>query len=178
MKFNFKLFGREVGIIASSRKVCREPVQGVTNRTMDGLFVVFLDYDEIPVEWLEGELNSLQDEFNLGDFHVFKSSDTNHHAVCFDKVTRETYQRILSRSSCDPYYKKVPFVFGKRLGTLRASSKKGKSIIYYKALKGHINEYFMSTAHKKFFSGHHKEMCFTKKNEDGLTGLIMASYKI
>lgn len=181
MRFNFEFFGREFGLIFSSRKTLKTPVAGVTNRTLDGMFVVFLDYDEIPYDWLAPELIALQEEFDLGTLHILKSGAENWHVVGFEKLTREEYQAVLSRSSCDPYFKKIPYIYGKRLNTLRLTRKGALTdmpIRHYATLKRKPEKQrVISQAHMNLFAMYYG-IKRVWKNTDGFTQLIMARYKI
>lgn len=156
MKLNFDVFGFQFGFLAGVRRKRKEPVAGVTNRTADGYYVPFLDYDEMPLDWIEGELSAMQDEFKLGDFYVFESGAHHYHVVGFDKMTRDGYEQLLARSSCDRDYKKVPFAWGRRVATLRVTDKGGRAIRFLKVVSTgdwNFQRWEQSRAHKLFFEG-------------------------
>lgn len=180
MKLNFELFGREYGLMALTRNKTKQPVAGVTNRTKDGYYVLFLDYDGMPLDWVMDELAAIGDEYRLGDVMVFKSSADHYHVVGFDKLTRDEYQSILNRSSCDPQYKKVPFTWGRRVATLRATPKNGRDIEYVTRgeaplLSNTLRE--KSSAHRTFFEGRYGIKA-PQGRYDNEEELIIARYTI
>lgn len=157
MKANFELFGFEFGLMLGARRKMKQQIAGVTNRTKDGFYVLFLDYDGIPLDWVEDEVAAIGAENRLGDVYIFESGKDHYHVVGFDKLTREEYERILHRSSCDPQYKRVPFAWGRRVATLRATPKNGRDIKFVqhgRAPEGEANFFReKSRAHKIFFEG-------------------------
>lgn len=177
MKANFELFGYEFGLMLSGRKKRKAPIGGITNRTKDGMYVVFLDYDMMPQEWVTSELLAIQKEFKLSDFLILQSSKESFHAVTFDKVTRERYEQILHRSSCDPGYKKVPWIFGRRVNVLRVTEKKGVQIRHVDTLKSDFNVREKSLAHAQFFCNMYS-LPLPNGRYDGGVDLIMARYSV
>lgn len=105
------------------RKFEGKQMIGYTNRCIDGKYIVFLDYDDMEWDWVADELKRLQDDFELSDFWIFKSSGISYHAVCFDKVTLKEYILILKNSSCDINYQGVPLKYGQKIWTLRLTAK-------------------------------------------------------
>lgn len=179
MKLHFEIFGREFGFLFGTRKKLQEPIAGITNRTQDGYYILFLDYDEIPYDWLLGELEDIQNEYLLSDLFVFESTKDHFHVICFDKLTREEYQEILFRSSCDPQYKKIPFTWGRRVATLRVTEKQGNKIIHHSTITSDtmVSRREKSNAHRMFFEkiyGIEAPRGRYDTNED----VIMAKYKI
>lgn len=179
MKLNLKLFGFELGAMVSVRRERTEPVAGVTNRCSDGMYVTFLDYDCIPEDWLVSELESLQTEYGLGPLHVMSSGEEKWHVVGFDKLTRDEYEDLLSRSSCDRVYKKVPFTWGRRVATLRVTPKHGRTIEYVRTIAPIVKLFSRekSTAHAQLFA---KLYGIAPENGeyDDSTETIMARYVI
>jgi hypothetical protein len=178
MRINFQAFGIEIGAILNARRVLRTPIAGITNRCSDGKYITFLDYDNIPYEWLKDELLAIQKEFDLKQIYLFKSSEESFHVICFEKMNREEYEKILHRSSCDPGYKKVPWAWGKRVATLRVSEKRGTTPTFMELLdRDAIPSRELSTAHIKFFEKNYKieTPCGM---QDGNEELIMARYRI
>lgn len=186
MKFNFEIFGHQFGVMVMTRKTLKQPVAGVTNRTHDGYYVPFLDYDGIPLDWLEGELESMQEQYALGDLYVFESSARHYHVVGFDKMTRSEYQDLLARSSCDRQYHRVPFTWGARVATLRVTEKHGRGIVFKKVVEtmdttlsrtpaNYRRE--KSLAHKKFFEGQYAIEAPTGRY-DNYADVIIAKYQI
>jgi hypothetical protein len=118
MYFKFELFGYSIAI--NGQKPRTKDIYGYTNRCDDGKFIIFLDYDDLPIEWIKKELISLQETFEyLGDFYLLKSSECGNHAVCFSKINMTQLMMILYNSSVDIGFIRIPFQLGKRLLTLR-----------------------------------------------------------
>lgn len=178
MKINLSLFNIEIGIIASARKKRTETVKGITNRCEDGKYILFLDYDNIPYEWLKDELKAIQIEFSIKELFVMKSSKDSYHIISFEKMTRETYEQILHRSSCDKGYKTIPFIWGKKLNTLRISEKNGKKPEFFDYLnyRSLIMDKEISKPHAKIF-----KLLYDLNpigNKDEAQNVIFAEYKI
>lgn len=182
MKLNFSLFGYEIGVRMGIRKVLKEPITGITNRTQDGYYVPFLDYDSVPIEWVIEEIKELQRVMKLGELHIFRSSEESFHVVGFDKLTFKQYKMLLDKSSCDEQYKKVPFVWGKKLATLRISEKKGIVPQFFTTITPNhkLNCFEISQAHYHFFTSHHNEIKINiiEGYLDGNEEIILARYKI
>lgn len=178
MKINLSLFNIEIGIIASARKKRTETVKGITNRCDDGHYILFLDYDNIPYEWLKEELKALQVEFSIKELFILKSSSDSYHIISFEKFTREEYEQILHRSSCDKGYKTIPFIWGKKLNTLRITEKNGKKPEFFDYINygGLIMNREISKAHSKMF-----KLLYDLNpigNKDNSENIIFAEYKI
>jgi len=82
--------------------------KGVFNRTEDGKFICFLDYDYTKLDYIKGELELFQELFSLGDTHIFQSSEKGFHAVSFAKMCALDYMEILNNSSCCQAFKYTP----------------------------------------------------------------------
>lgn len=125
---------------------------GTLNRTKDGKYVFYLDYDKMKEEYIKGELEHLQTLYDLGDIHVFQSSEKSFHAISFAKLTAKEYLEILQNSSCDLAFKNIPrytsyrnwvlrhFKKGntdapKYLYTLKSETKRQHSLAHYKFIK-------------------------------------------
>jgi len=94
------------------------------------LHVPFLDYDNIvgifsedPEKRLREELQFLQDEFEVGNFHVFWTRDEGRHAVCLDALTFRMVKDIVDFSSCDLKFKSAPRINEYRCWVLRFANK-------------------------------------------------------
>lgn len=94
------------------------------------LHVPFLDYDNIVglfsedlEKRLREELQFLQDEFEVGDFHVFWTRDEGRHVVCLDALTFRQVKDIVDFSSCDLKFKSAPRINEYRCWVLRFANK-------------------------------------------------------
>ena len=111
---------------------------GITNRCKNGEFVLFLDYDEVPLEWVLDELKWLQSEEYLGDIHIFKTAK-GYHAVNTEKRSFTEILRLMNLTSADPHFINVPLKYGKKVWTLRTSDKKNKpKTSFVMTMKGSI----------------------------------------
>lgn len=93
--------------------------QGSLNRTEDGKYIVYIDYDKMRYEYIEGELKHLQKTYNLSTFFIFQSSEKSYHAICFDKLTAQEYVELLQNSSCDAAFRNIPRFVSYRNWVLR-----------------------------------------------------------
>jgi hypothetical protein len=87
------------------------------------LFVTFLDYDNIVDERLTEELRFIQDEFDIGNFYIFRSSELGRHCVCIDALTLKEVKQILNLSTCDVAFKNSPRISEYRTWVLRHGKK-------------------------------------------------------
>jgi hypothetical protein len=105
--------------------------KGVESRIpKTALHVVFLDFDNIvgensddPEKRLTEELQFLQDEFQIGNFHVFETRDNGRHAVCLDALTFRMAKDVVDFSSCDLKFKSAPRINEYRCWVLRFANK-------------------------------------------------------
>jgi len=146
MNFNFTLFNKRIGLSAYARDVRHKYVSGYCNRTIDGLYIITLDYDDMDLDTVQGELNRLQEDHALGDFYIFKSGG-GYHGVCLDKVNFKELLLIMENSSIDINYMKVPLYSGKKLWVLRLTDKDNKSIEYVCKIPSSYESNVQSTAH-------------------------------
>ncbi len=119
---------------------------GITNRCKNGQYVLFLDYDNVPLQWIIEELSYIQKTFRMGDLHIFKTSK-GYHVVNTEKRSFNIIVDMMKSTSCDVNYINVPLRYGKRVWTLRVSDKKGKAKTrYIHTIKG-VNRRETSTPH-------------------------------
>ncbi len=82
-----------------------EHVLGIRNITNDGMYVVFLDYDDMELDQVEKEIRLLQEVHVLHTAYVFESSFGNHQVIFLDKIYgMNIVSKILESSSCDAEY--------------------------------------------------------------------------
>ena len=112
---------------------------GITNRCKDGTFVLFLDYDGTPLQWIMEECGYLQLEYGIGDCHIFKTKN-GYHVVNTEKREFGEMLEMMRATSCDPNFINVPLRYGKKAWTLRISDKKNTpKIAYVMTMQGHNN---------------------------------------
>lgn len=150
---------------------------GTHNRTKDGKYVLYLDYDMVDKKWIKDELTHLQEVYDLGDVHVFQSSKSKKgfHAISFAKLTAREYMDILENCSCDFAFKKIPRHTSLRGWVLR-HFKKGKisKPTYLYTLKRNTKRQH-SLAHYNFFKLLYPKIK-QKINSDGITKLYYIKY--
>jgi len=94
------------------------------------LFVTFLDYDNIvgtnsedPERRLKEELRFLQIAREIGNFHVFGTSDSGRHAVCIDCLPFVEVHETVRLSTCDIMFTRGPRISEYRSWVLRTYPK-------------------------------------------------------
>ena len=102
---------------------------GIGNRCADGLYIVFLDYDKTPLEWVRAEITYLQDTYGLGSAYLFETKN-GFHVVFLDKLELDELITIMGCTSIDKRYMSVPLKYARRCWVLRQTPKKGEEIHY------------------------------------------------
>jgi len=126
--------------------------RGVFNRTDDGFYSWFLDFDYLKPEYIRGEVEHLQLVIGLGNAHFFKSSNKGLHVVGFEKLTAKKYMELLDNSSVDQAFKYTPRMVSYRNWVLRNFSKGNKERPKYLFTLENSTTRQQSTAHWKYFS--------------------------
>lgn len=155
-------------------------VVGVSNRTMDGFYIPFIDYDGIEEKWVRSEIQRLQQDFSLSEFYLFRSSKNGFHAVCFDKLTMGEYLNVLENSSCDRNFKNVPLKYGKKLWNLRISAKEEVPKFIGRVTPHHdYSIYKKSLAHILFFTKKDSNLVINDINSDKKSeNIYICQYRI
>lgn len=149
---------------------------GVLNRTQDGKYCFFLDFDMMKEEYIEGELKHLQEIYDLGDIHLFKSSEKGFHAVSFVKLTAKEYIEILNNSSCDQAFRNLPRFTTYRNWVLRVSEKGRTDKPSYLKTFQSATKRQQSSAHHKFYSLLYEEIKEQLTFPDDITNLTWIEY--
>ena len=138
---------------------------GTMNRTSEGLYCFYIDYDKMQLDWIEEELKFLQEMYDVGNIHLFQSSPKSFHGVSFVKLKAVEYVDILRNSSCDEAFKNVPRFTSLRNYVLR-NFEKGKTPapVYLKSLLAETKRE-KSYAHYKFFKILYPEIEKVEKSE-------------
>ena len=173
---NINLFGFDFRMYFGVFKSFNSWKTGITNRCKDGQFVLFLDYDRVPIEWISDELSYIQELFGVGDLHVFKTSK-GFHVINTEKRSFADTLEIMKYTSCDSHYIDVPLKYGKKAWTLRISDKKGKPKTKYFITFHNRNILQMSKPHNWLL----RELYgvkISKKNEDGEKHFYKSHYPL
>lgn len=152
--------------------------RGSTNKTQDGYFVSYFDYDLMKESYVVEQLKVLQEQFDLGDLLLFKSSEQSFQAVGFAKLTLHEFQEVLMRSSCDFAYINFPKYLPFAKDYVLRQFKKGKTPRpkYLYTLEKETNKN-QSYAHWKYFNLLYPDAKINKlTNSDGLTKIKIVDY--
>lgn len=162
----------------SRKKRGKETILGYTNRCTDGKYIIFLDYDNMPLQWIEYELEALQTLFNIGDFYIFQSSKESYHAVCFDKIGVHEYISLLRNSSVDENYFIVPLKHGRKIWVLRFVDKEKQPIRFVKKLEAFRPSYRESSLPHADFIRDRFDIKIVQRNPDMKDKIVLAKYPI
>ncbi len=179
-KLAFHLFRKEWMLYVRVQPKREVLHYGVGNRCDDGKYVLFLDYDHSPIEWVREELRLLQEYYGIGAFYLFK---TKHgiHAICLEKFFLGMMLDMMSKTTIDHNYLSVPLMGGAKIWILRQSQKAGERISYLGKLDARpVIEREMSRAHAEYlrdYCGVPKEHLPRKGLDDG-KDLILGYYRI
>lgn len=151
--------------------------KGCTNKTIDLRFIPFFDYDNMRLSYVKEELKVLQEQFDLGDLPIFKSSKNSYQAVGFSKLSLNEFQNVLMHSSCDYAYIQFPkyLPFAKSY-VLRQFSKGNTKRPEFVCNLERKTEREQSTAHHKYFKILYPNIKTELTKPDGLQRLTMVDY--
>lgn len=131
LNIKFDLWGFHINWYWKVQREKRDLMWGVGNRCKDGRYVLFLDYDDTPQEWIIDEIGLLQHRYAdlLGTAYLF-STKHGTHVVFFEKHTLDKIYEMMTKTSCDNNYTMIPMHYGRRTWILRSSKKKDETIEY------------------------------------------------
>src|SRR3990167_11161706 len=72
---------------------------GTMNRTEDGKYIIYLDYDFLEEKHIVREIAHLQETMNLGNISLFQSSEKRFHVVGLTKLTAKEFVELMQNSS-------------------------------------------------------------------------------
>lgn len=144
MKLNLKILKWDLSL--NIRESLR-PVDclGSYSLCQDGRHIIYLDYDNAHLDMVYHDLQSLQKNFWLSTFYIFRSSDNSYHAICLDKIRIRKYEEILKWSNCDANFKRGYKYNQFHSFVLRQSVKSGIDIVYVACV---INQNHLRTKSK------------------------------
>lgn len=126
---------------------------GIGNRTSDAEYVVFLDYDDTPLEWIEEEVKMIQEWTPCSTAYLFKTQK-GYHVVFLEKFFLDNLIRILQMTSVDKNYLSVPLKYAKKTWVLR-QTKKGESDVTFIGTIKKKPTIERSTAHRDYLVRYH-----------------------
>lgn len=152
-------------------------IWGIGNKCRRG-YVLFLDYDGVPYEWIKDEIQYLQEKFFVGDCYIFKTK-RGFHVINPEVRPLPEIVNLLRNTTADQDYKDLPLKFGKKVWVLRGQDKQEETIKYIALLKGK-NQYVCSTPHLLYMQDryHVPEKDLAGCEEDNEQDLLFASYYI
>ena len=152
--------------------------KGYMNRTEDGYYCFMLDYDGLREDWLYGEIERLQQVYDLGDIDLLKSSEKGFHVKSSVKLTAKEFVEIMNNSSCDTAFKNLPRFMTWRNWVLRDESKgKTDAPIFIKTIKSKIEtKREQSSAHHKYNKLINPESTERLVNPDGCMKMKYIEY--
>lgn len=153
---------------------------GIGNRCEDGKYVLFLDYDDTPDEWIREEIKLLQDNTQLGTAYIFQTKN-GCHVLFLEKFYLAEILKLMNMTSIDPRYKNVPLQYGKKLWVLRSSNKKNETIKYL-GYKYKLSPLERSRAHATYLTRilgiPRDHLAMDESPLDTSTGVVLGHYKI
>jgi len=149
---------------------------GVYDWVKGGYHVLFLDYDNIHLNWLLQELKRIQEQFKLSNLYIFHSSYNSYHVVCFDVLTAMETQQIVMTTNCDESFKKAMYYdHCSRVLRTHAKGKTDKPIF-----KGVIPSFYRhrkkSSGHIKFFNFNYDLRIIDCSNENNIYEVKLINY--
>ena len=172
-----KFWTNKLVLKANLMKVRTTWTGGTHNRTEDGMYVLYLDYDRLFIDEIERELQRLHDMFDIGTCLLFNSSDTGVHVVSLCKFSAKEYLRIVNHSSCDVAFKNVPVFSTRPVWVLRFEGKGKTPRPKYLNTLEFESDKECSLAHYKFFSTLYPEAKIKKPtNSDKHTIIGVVEY--
>lgn len=151
--------------------------RGCSNKTKDNYFCSFFDYDRMKKSYVKEELKILQEQFNLGDLLIFKSSENNYQAVGFGKLTLHEFQEVLMHSSCDYAFIKFPkYLPYAKYYVLRQFSKGNTPAPEFLYVLKAKTDREQSLAHWKYFKALYPKMDVKLTKSDNLEKVMIVDY--
>lgn len=151
-KWSFKFFGTQYQFLTRVTPARETFHYGVGNRCHDGRYVLFLDYDDTPYDWIIEEIKLLQTMTQLGTAYLFKTRK-GHHVIFLEKFYLGNIVEMLRMTTCDYQYQNVPLFYGKKLWVLRSSNKKHEELKYLGCVPNPNDALYLrerSLAHKNY----------------------------
>jgi len=153
LNIKFDVLGRHINMILRAIKQKDNLLYGVGNRCNDASYILFLDYDNTPLDWVTEEIRLLQRRYNtkLGTAYLFKTRK-GIHALFLEKNDIDDIIEMMRITSSDKQHKEIPLYYGRRIWVLRGSPKKDEELMYLGCLTslGTTQSVMRSNAHKKY----------------------------
>jgi hypothetical protein len=157
LQITIKLFGFELWIRGHKDYLTAKTL-GIRNETMDGKRVPFFDFDNHLLNHLIPELRHLQEQYDLSDLYIFRSSQKPHsyHVIGLDKLDYQLWINILNSTTCDRYYREMPITNDYQGWVMRITPKLGSvAPKLMMVLKSPYQDREKSRPHWMFLKYHH-----------------------
>lgn len=152
MKLEVRMFNKTVIFTFAIRNRHREYQVGPTNKTNDGQYCVFLDYDKVPLDWIIDEITFLVRVFDLNRAHILETNN-GYHVIATDKLPLSEFVQLLKNTSTDAAFRYVPLLMARKAWTLRGTRKEGQKPEYLLTIQGEgMNT--ESKAHNEYLRKH------------------------
>ncbi|MFA7708357.1 MAG: hypothetical protein WCX73_05390 [Candidatus Pacearchaeota archaeon] len=163
-------------------------VTGVSSRTKDNRDILFMDYDNCDLSLVKSDYTLIQEMFNLPPGYLLttkikkKNGEDygNFHIICLIKKNPVELYEMMKHTHIDANYLDSPIRNRQKCLILRISKKGKRPVPKYLGLIGEVKnlDQEISTAHKRFLSGLHKNIVHPKyTNEDGLKKIFLQDYE-
>jgi len=117
MRFNatFRIFDKKFLVHFQSMTIPRTGTVGMSARVPYTVeYVLYYDYDNRKDEGVIEEQVVLQENYKIGDSHVFYTNEFGRHVVCIDRMPLREAREIVMASTCD-----FNFKYGYRINEFR-----------------------------------------------------------
>jgi len=128
-------------------------IRGCHLMTIDGFYIVGIDYDKFRLRFLVNELLMIQKLYKLSNIYIIESSKNHYHAVCFDKLFLKEYRELLQNTHCDSMFRRdFSLMFGEPKVLRLSSKRKNDRPKLIKTLKSNYRIHQQSLPHKLLYN--------------------------
>lgn len=183
LKKTLDCFGFHVNLLFRVVPERTDLMHGMGNRCVGGKYVLFLDYDHMPLEWVREEIELLQQTYGpmLGNAYLFQTKN-GIHVIFLEKHFLGKIKEFMDMTSCDKNYKEIPMQYSRKIWILRQSSKKGEAIKYLGVINSKPSIVEKSRAHalymRRYMNVPVKDLEFSLGYWDIEKELTMGYYKV
>ena len=179
LNWTLRIFGKMILFHFQTMTIPKAPTVGMSARVPHTTeFTIFLDYDNIKDERLIDELYYLQELHELGDFHVFSTSEFGRHTICVDRLFLRKALKVVYTSTCDHAFKRGVRINEYRTWILRTHGKGDRPMpkYLYSVESPHNGQRLQSQGHAMYLQNHYGAK-IRLTNPDGNTVIELQDYK-
>ncbi len=165
-------------------------VQGITSYCKDGMHVLYIDFDDVPLWLVKEDFKRISEKYNLPDSYLIKTHEEeqdgeffgNYHIVSLRKFYANQITQIISETNADANFMTMPLKKKWRSWVLRIGPKRNKSKPRFaEILKSNSNSkegIIISTPHRKFFEAAYCKIDYPDNvKNDSLTKCFFQDYE-